>query len=313
MTELFGPVLSVMKAKDLKEAIEIVNMTGYGLTSGIESLDIRETDYWKENLKAGNLYINRGTTGAIVLRQPFGGMGKSAVGAGRKAGVHNYITQFMNYKEVAKPYVEKTYSHPLAAVVNSWVEDAKKGVHESFASEFEKLQAAVQSYLKEYENEFSKEHDYFKIRGEDNIFRYLPLSKVALRVCKDDSLFDVISRVLAAKISKVNIHISIDAGLDNSVVSFLFENKDKLLTSTDSLVREDEESFIKLFNEVERIIYSDISKVSENVFSKAAKAVKYIVRQQPMMDGRLELLNYYQEQSISHSYHRYGNLGARGL
>ena len=52
--------LAVMKAKDLKHAVEIVNATGYGLTSGIESLDEREVAYWKENLKAGNLYVNRG-------------------------------------------------------------------------------------------------------------------------------------------------------------------------------------------------------------------------------------------------------------
>jgi len=48
-------------------------------------------------------------------------------------------------------------------------------------------------------------------------------------------------------------------------------------------------------------------------FSEASKIAKFIVRQKPMMEGRLELLNYLQEQSISHSYHRYGNLGARGI
>jgi RHH-type proline utilization regulon transcriptional repressor/proline dehydrogenase/delta 1-pyrroline-5-carboxylate dehydrogenase len=48
-------------------------------------------------------------------------------------------------------------------------------------------------------------------------------------------------------------------------------------------------------------------------FSEAAKIAKFIIRQKPMMEGRLELLNYMQEQSISYSYHRYGNLGARGI
>lgn len=98
MNELFGPVLSVMRAKDLNDAINIVNSTGYGLTSGIESLDNREQEIWKESLRAGNLYINRGTTGAIVIRQPFGGMGKSAIGSGKKAGGFNYVTQFMNIR-----------------------------------------------------------------------------------------------------------------------------------------------------------------------------------------------------------------------
>ena len=74
MTEFFGPVVAVMKADNLEHAIDLVNRTGYGLTSGLESLDEREQDIWKEKIEAGNLYINRVTTGAIVLRQPFGGM-----------------------------------------------------------------------------------------------------------------------------------------------------------------------------------------------------------------------------------------------
>jgi len=75
-----------MCAENLDHAIDLVNQTGYGLTSGLESLDEREHEKWKGSIRAGNLYINRGTTGAMVLRQPFGGMRKSALGAGIKAG-----------------------------------------------------------------------------------------------------------------------------------------------------------------------------------------------------------------------------------
>jgi RHH-type transcriptional regulator, proline utilization regulon repressor / proline dehydrogenase / delta 1-pyrroline-5-carboxylate dehydrogenase len=95
-TEFFGPVLAVMPARDLHEAIDLVNATGYGLTSGLESLDDREHRLWQEGIRAGNLYINRPTTGAIVLRQPFGGMGKSSVGAGIKAGGPNYVVPLMD-------------------------------------------------------------------------------------------------------------------------------------------------------------------------------------------------------------------------
>jgi RHH-type proline utilization regulon transcriptional repressor/proline dehydrogenase/delta 1-pyrroline-5-carboxylate dehydrogenase len=99
MTELFGPVLAVMKAKDLKQAIALVNQTGYGLTSGIETLDEREQRTWIEGIRSGNLYINRVTTGAVVLRQPFGGMGKSAFGSGIKAGGPNYVAQLMDFQD----------------------------------------------------------------------------------------------------------------------------------------------------------------------------------------------------------------------
>ena len=79
LTEFFGPVLGVMKVKNLEQAIARVNETGYGLTSGLESLDDREQAIWTEAIRAGNLYINRGTTGAIVLRQPFGGWAGSPI------------------------------------------------------------------------------------------------------------------------------------------------------------------------------------------------------------------------------------------
>ena len=98
-TELFGPVLGVMEARDLDEAIDLVNATGYGLTSGLESLDDREQELWRSRIRAGNLYINRPTTGAIVLRQPFGGMGKSSVGPGIKAGGPNYVVPLMQFKD----------------------------------------------------------------------------------------------------------------------------------------------------------------------------------------------------------------------
>jgi len=313
MNELFGPVLSVMCAKDLKHAVELVNKTGYGLTSGIESLDARETDYWRENLRAGNLYINRGTTGAIVLRQPFGGMGKSAIGAGRKAGAYSYVTQFMNFEEVSIPKVDKVYSHPLVDIVKNWNREAQSGVHKTFKEDFSKLSVALQSYLKNFKEEFDEEHDYFKLRGEDNIFRYIPLERVAIRVTKGDTLFDVMSRIVAAKVSGVALHVSVDASLEDSVVSFLYENREILLKSTDKVVRENEEEFAKCFANVDRLIYSDISKVSKYVFAEAAKLAKFIVRGNAMMEGRLELLNYFEEQSISHSYHRYGNIGVRAL
>src|SRR5678815_6009381 len=88
-----------MRFQSLREAVALVNQTGYGLTSGLESLDEREWAYWQEYLHAGNLYLNRVTTGAVVLRQPFGGFGKSVFGPGMKAGGPNYVAQFMDFTD----------------------------------------------------------------------------------------------------------------------------------------------------------------------------------------------------------------------
>ena len=304
MNELFGPVLAVVKASSLEHAVRIVNATGYGLTSGIESLDEREVSYWRENLKAGNLYINRGTTGAIVLRQPFGGMGKSAIGAGRKAGFYNYITQFVDINETSNPITKKEYKTDLTSFIK------RCSAISEHSEDFSKLEFALQSYLENWDNEFSKEKDYAKVRGEDNHFRYLPLDKVVIRVTKNDSIFDIVSRVLAARVCKVPFTLSLEKNVN--IQEFL-ENSKELFSSKDKIIIEDEKSFIKTIKNYSRIIYSDISKVSADVFKESSKTLVFIVRQGPMMEGRLELLNYLGEQSISHSFHRYGNIGAREL
>ncbi len=77
LTECFGPVLGLMRARDLEEAVELQNAVAYGLTAGLHSLDEGEIAAWRERVEAGNLYINRAITGAIVQRQPFGGWKRS--------------------------------------------------------------------------------------------------------------------------------------------------------------------------------------------------------------------------------------------
>lgn len=86
MHECFGPVLGIMRAETLDEAIEWQNSTGFGLTGGIHSLDDAEVAHWIDSVEVGNAYVNRGITGAIVQRQPFGGWKNSSVGPGAKAG-----------------------------------------------------------------------------------------------------------------------------------------------------------------------------------------------------------------------------------
>ena len=86
MTEWFGPVLGVMRAETLEEALAWQNAVPYGLTAGLSSLDPKEHQRWAEACEAGNLYINRVTTGAVVGRQPFGGWKRSILGPTAKAG-----------------------------------------------------------------------------------------------------------------------------------------------------------------------------------------------------------------------------------
>jgi RHH-type proline utilization regulon transcriptional repressor/proline dehydrogenase/delta 1-pyrroline-5-carboxylate dehydrogenase len=96
--EIFGPVLSVIRAKDIDEAIEIANNTAYALTGGIFSRSPLNIKKARQQFRVGNLYINRKITGALVGRQPFGGFGMSGVGS--KAGGPDYLLQFMNPRSI---------------------------------------------------------------------------------------------------------------------------------------------------------------------------------------------------------------------
>ena len=90
-----GPLLSVACIENLEEGIRLVNGLDYGLTSGLQSLDEKEQKLWKNSVMAGNLYINRGITGAIVNRQTIRRNETIRLGGGIKAGGPNYCTCFL--------------------------------------------------------------------------------------------------------------------------------------------------------------------------------------------------------------------------
>ena len=91
--EIFGPVLSVIKVRDLDEAIEVANGTDYALTGGFFSRSPANIERVKAQFEVGNLYINRSCTGAVVGRHPFGGFKMS--GGGTKAGGSDYLLHFV--------------------------------------------------------------------------------------------------------------------------------------------------------------------------------------------------------------------------
>ncbi len=260
-TELFAPLLAVTPFDSLEEAVDLVNGLDYGLTSGLQSLDESEQKYWRSHIMAGNLYINRGITGAIVNRQPFGGMKLSAFGPGLKAGGPNYCLQFMEVMD--KPAANTDYR---------------------------------KSYTEWYEREFRHPRNIQpKIRGEQNIFQYLPLKEgMVLRLFGDESMEHIEMVVLAAKI--VGTPLTISADNNHPLIG-------KLPADTR---KESVEEFCRSIKRFERI--RTISKnVPDAVFEAAAAADMYIAQELPVRDGRIELTHYIKEQSIANEYHRYGS------
>ncbi|MBI2988622.1 MAG: L-glutamate gamma-semialdehyde dehydrogenase [Deltaproteobacteria bacterium] len=98
--EIFGPVLSLIKARDFDEALEIANRSSYALTGGLFSRSPANIERARREFRVGNLYINRGITGAVVQRQPFGGLKLSGIGS--KAGGPDYLLQFLEPRTISE-------------------------------------------------------------------------------------------------------------------------------------------------------------------------------------------------------------------
>jgi len=106
--EIFGPVLSVIKVRDLDEAFDVANGTDYALTAGFFSRSPANIERAKAQIEAGNVYINRSCTGAVVGRHPFGGFKMS--GGGTKAGGADYLLQFLLPRVVTENIVRHGFA-----------------------------------------------------------------------------------------------------------------------------------------------------------------------------------------------------------
>jgi RHH-type proline utilization regulon transcriptional repressor/proline dehydrogenase/delta 1-pyrroline-5-carboxylate dehydrogenase len=108
--EIFGPVLAVIKVHDLDEAFAVANGVDYALTGGLFSRSPRALERAEREFLVGNLYLNRGITGAIVERHPFGGFKMS--GGGTKAGGKGYLENFLFPRAIAENVMRRGFTPP---------------------------------------------------------------------------------------------------------------------------------------------------------------------------------------------------------
>lgn len=290
--ELFGPILGVMKAKDLEEAIIIANETSYGLTAGLHSLDPLEQKRWLSSIRAGNCYINRGITGAIVRRQPFGGCKQSCFGPGAKAGGPHYVLQcgqsFSTEIPGDKSPLEKAVKQLLRnATIDAWSLEEQSLVR-----------ASAGNYQFHWKYFFSKFHDPSKVLGEDNLQRYLPRKRIEIRVSAEDSRADVIRAVAASLTVQTPVALSLSA--PQEYVSWQIP-----------YVVETEEEFVKRISAIDEVKVRLLKTPSYYLIQELSSRGLWVRPASVVSHGRVELLHYLQEQTISHAYHRYGNLGLR--
>ncbi|MGO1226058.1 MULTISPECIES: bifunctional proline dehydrogenase/L-glutamate gamma-semialdehyde dehydrogenase [unclassified Brachybacterium] len=271
LTEYFGPVLGVIHAESLEEAVRIQNGTAFGLTAGLHSLEPAEVAWWTEHVEAGNLYVNRGITGAIVERQPFGGWKRSAIGQTAKAGGPNYLVHLMDWADA--PATSDALSDP-----ETWLASARHSDREHFSSTF-------------------APRDVQELHGEINVLRYLPLP-VLIRAASGAAPQELERVLHAAATVGAEVEVSV---ADHELVS-VAEAAGTAVTLEDSVAFAGRipaltQSRIRLIGEPDAALRRAIAEHIE-----VALFTGVVVS-----SGRIELLPFLHEQAISATDHRYGN------
>lgn len=285
-TECFGPVLGVIRVENLDEAIEVQNDTAFGLTAGIHSLDPQEVERWTQHVHAGNLYINRTITGAIVRRQPFGGWKRSSVGPTAKAGGPNYVMTLGTWRQIADPQESEALDPKILELIESWRAELDEA---SLAA----VTAAARSFARWWRDEFSIGHDPSGLRSESNNFRYRPFDDVViLRVAQGVTMLDVAVAVIASVVTGVPLCFS------TAIPFMLHPNVDVVVESDEALTS--------------RLSSAVISRLrapgnTSMAIAAAAHAAGIVVDSAPVVrNGRVELIHWVREQSVTECQHRYG-------
>ena len=290
LTEYFGPILSIMIAPNLEAAIALQNSVDYGLTTGIHSLDAVEIEKWLAKIQAGNLYVNRGITGAIVQRQPFGGWKRSSVGPSTKAGGPNYILSLTNWKSsrsTASAEIRNKSVNELLAVAQ---------LTDFSDTEMESLVRAAKSDQAALTETFSNATDPSNLDSERNVLRYRR-SDCMLRI-QDTAGSQETMRALSVALILGNLDVSAFE-LDKNVMSLL--KKSGLRVAI-----EDQDTFERrLAASPRRVRLVGGAPIvdADSAFSNCDVAV---YSHELTESGRIELLPFFKEQSVTVTGHRFG-------
>ena len=205
---------------------------------------------------------------------------------------------------------------------------------QAMETEFRHVLAAIASYERWAREEFYAVHDHFRLLGEDNFRRYLPVEPLRIRVHPDDSLREIFCRAAAARAAGCRATISSPPSVGPpsrggqepasaarlaapttaaAAVALLDELTDSWAGAIE-FIEEDDQVLAAAIRagHATRIRYAAPSRVPETIRAAAADSLQYVADTPVSLHGRVELLWYLREQSVSHVYHRYGNLGLRG-
>jgi RHH-type proline utilization regulon transcriptional repressor/proline dehydrogenase/delta 1-pyrroline-5-carboxylate dehydrogenase len=300
--EYFGPVLGVMTARTLAEAIELQNAVDYGLTAGIHSLDTDEVALWLDTVQAGNLYVNRGITGAIVRRQPFGGWKRSTVGASAKAGGPNYLLTLGSWEPIEVEPVSDIRLGGISDRVASVIKKAQTGID---FPEFDRVRRAALSDEAAWVAEFGQSRDVSNLEVERNVFRYRAVP-VTIRLSEGEPLGHLVRLLAAASLVGAPVHVSSPTPLPTQLVQS-FDDLHSPVRVRSTVVEGDAAWLARvaageLRTHRVRLVGGDRLALASVVGADVAVWSGVVTT-----SGRIELLPFLHEQAVSITAHRFGN------
>jgi RHH-type transcriptional regulator, proline utilization regulon repressor / proline dehydrogenase / delta 1-pyrroline-5-carboxylate dehydrogenase len=278
-------------------------------------------------LIAGNLYINRSTTGAVVLRQPFGGMGKSAFGPGIKAGGPNYVVPLMEFASIedgpaasSENNGENVVTAPELESLSAFWQllndednaDSKRLQDQFTADQWSALRSALVDYDRFATSEIRQKHDTLRLIGQDNFRLYQPMTHIRIRVSDSDSWLSIIARAAAVIAVGGRATLSHADGVHEDSLNLLEALTGEWAADLE-FVEESDDELVEAIREgqVDRVRYAAPANVPLAVRQAADEQFIYVADAPVSPCGRVELLWYVREQSLCVDYHRYGNLGFR--
>ncbi|HYD48929.1 MAG TPA: proline dehydrogenase family protein, partial [Terriglobales bacterium] len=289
-TEYFGPVLGIMAAATLEEAINVQNDVEYGLTAGLHSRDQDEIATWIGAVQAGNLYVNRGITGAIVQRQPFGGWKKSAVGPGAKAGGPNYLIALSDW--VSRP---ATAVAPLDPTVLPLFEAAAASLDDDARAALER---SLRSDAAAWAAEFGSARDVCGLTFERNLLRYVA-TPVRVRLAEGGGVAALVRVVAAGVLAQAPITVSTGVALSNDLLRAFRQVRVEAQAEDDAAWLQS----LSAYTGRVRLIGGDFAALAKATGGRPDLAVyDHAVTE----SGRIEMLPFLREQVISMTAHRFG-------
>ncbi|MBD7957623.1 bifunctional proline dehydrogenase/L-glutamate gamma-semialdehyde dehydrogenase [Microbacterium sp. Sa4CUA7] len=319
LEEFFGPVLGIMHATSLAEAIELQNAVAYGLTAGLCTQNPDDLALWLSRVEAGNLYVNRGITGAIVQRQPFGGWKRSSVGAGAKAGGPNYLVGLGSWRASTGGASSSTlHLRGLDSRITAIIEAAQPTLD---YEGFDWLRRGALSDAIVWDREFGAVRDVSQLGVERNLFRYRPAEPVAVRASAD-ATWQTVLRVVVAGIragapftlsAPVGLPAAVRRALGDADVSVHVESDEQWLQRI--VGAGDDAASADLGMTAERPSRARLVGPRESVASLHRALAEAtggdpdlaVYDNEVTTAGRLELLPFLREQSITITAHRFGN------